>query len=110
MINVWEVLLKGKLFFDNLENFELLYILISSGGFKINCVGVLMIFEFIGCVRRIGFFDVVLKNLIVIIEVRDNFIYFVNFEFVDYLVFILGVVCLKNYYRLCKEWFGDSID
>ncbi len=110
LINAWEALLKGKLLLDNSENLESLYIPISSGGFKTNRAGAPMTLELIGCARRIGLPDVVLKNLTAIIEVRDNSIHFVNSESVDYLVFTLGVACLKNYHRLCKEWFGDSID
>lgn len=110
MINAWEALLKGKILLNNSENVEAIYILSNDGKFKTNRSGAPMTLEIIGCCRKIGLPEIIINNLSSLIEIRDNAIHFLNDESVDYLVFTLGVASLKNYHKLCKDWFGDSID
>lgn len=110
LINAWEALLKGKLLLDSEENIEALYIEDGKGGFKTNRSGTALTIEIIGCAKRIGLPEIIINNLLSFVEIRDNSIHFINQESIDYLVFTLGTASLKNYHRLCKEWFGDGID
>ena len=110
LINAWEALLKGKLLLDNGENIEALYIEDGHGGFKTNRSGAVLTLEIIGCAKRIGLPEIIIENLLSFVEIRDNSIHFINQESIDYLVFTLGTASLKNYHRLCKDWFGDGID
>lgn len=110
LINAWEALLKGKLLLDSGEKIESLYIDDGKGGFKTNRSGALLTLEIIGCAKRIGLPEIIIDNLLSFVEIRDNSIHFINQESIDYLVFTLGTASLKNYHRLCKEWFGDGID
>lgn len=110
LVTAWESLLKGKILLDNNEKVEALYVKNNQGTFKLNRTGNPLTMEIIGCCRKVDLIEVVTNNIQSLIEVRDNFIHFVNDENVNYLIFSLGVASLKNYHKICKEWFGNSID
>ena len=110
LVNAWESLVKGKILLNNDENIQSLYIEDNNGGYKTNRTGSPMTLEVVGCCKKLNLPEIVISNLLSLIEIRDNSIHFVNSESVDYLVYTLGVASLKNYHKICKEWFGDSID
>ena len=110
IVNAWEALLKGKLLLDNNEEITSIYVSDNKGGYKTNRTGNPLTLEVIGCAKKLSLPEILIENLSSLIEIRDNSIHFVNKGSVDYLVFSLGTASLKNYHRLCKEWFGESID
>lgn len=110
MINAWESLLKARILSLNDDRIESLYIYTTSEQIKTNRSGQPLTLEILGCAKVLSLNDIVVDNLTSLIEIRDNSIHFVNSDSVDYLVFTLGMASIKNYYKLSKEWFGDSID
>lgn len=110
MVNAWESLLKAKIIKQNGESIESIYIYDNNSQIKKNRSGHSLTLEVIGCARLLSLETIVIDNLTALIEVRDNSIHFVNSDSVDFLVFTLGMASVRNYYKLTKEWFGDSID
>jgi hypothetical protein len=111
MSNAWELLLKAKILADNTDNLHSIYVILdkTTGTFKTNRNGTPLTIELLGALKALSVDDVIQDNITSLIEIRDTATHFVNRQPIDYLVYSLGVACLKNYHKLVNDWFKRNL-
>jgi hypothetical protein len=106
--NAWELLLKAKLLKDAGDNVATLFV-ISDGKPKLNRNGQPLTIEILGAMRRVGLDAVASANIETLVEIRDTAVHFYNSAALSYVIYTLGVACLRNYQELVKQWFARSL-
>jgi len=108
IVNAWELLLKAKILKDNDDDLSSLYVY-QKGQPKTNRSGNPLTIEIFGAVKRLNLAPPIHENLNALIEIRDTVVHFFTSESLSYLVYTLGVAALRNYQRLVKDWFDQSL-
>lgn len=109
LVNSWELLLKAKILKDNNDQIESLYVTLSNGSFKRNRTGNFLTIEIFSASNKLNLSPTISENLNCLIDIRDTAIHFFHDETLDYAIYTLGIASLKNYQRLVKEWFDESL-
>lgn len=108
-VNAWELLLKAKIVKDAEEDIASLYIQRSDGEYKTNRSGNFLTIEVIGALNKLALDIPVAENIKALVEIRDTVTHFYYDEVLEYVVFSLGVASLRNYQKLIREWFDESL-
>jgi hypothetical protein len=65
--------------------------------------------EILGLTKKIALDASVAENLNALVEIRDTVVHFYHDEALSYIIYSLAVASLKNYQRLIKSWFAESL-
>lgn len=125
VLNAWELLLKAKLLAEHANDVKCLYVYETREGRygkpmkkryrKRNRAGNCQTLGLSQCLitlERIGvaLSPAVKKNLVAIIEVRDNAVHFVSAgPLLGKQVFEFGTAAVSNFLRLARDWFGHDL-
>jgi hypothetical protein len=109
LVNSWELLLKAKILFDNNNQIESLYVILPDGSYKRNRTENFLTIEIFSAIKKLNLSATISENLNCLIDIRDTAIHFFHDDTLDYAVYTLGIASLKNYQRLVKEWFDESL-
>ncbi|WP_396634908.1 DUF3644 domain-containing protein [Maribacter sp. R86514] len=112
IVNAWELLLKSKIVFDSKENLESLYIKdmhkpnefvkSRSGNYRTISMG--------DAIKIITLNDILVNNLKILIELRDNAIHFRNDSYgLNLKLLEVGTASLQSYLEITKEWFKKDL-
>lgn len=109
IVNAWELLFKAKVLSENNDELPSIYVYKGSDEPIRNRTGTPLTIGITESLAKISVNPIVQENIISLIEIRDSATHFVNSQPIDYLVYSLGVACLKNYHKLIGEWFNRSL-
>ena len=109
IINAWELLLKSKILKDNKNSKSSIYIKDNRGKFRKNRFKKPLTIDLLKCIEKLELKGNLRSNLLSLIDIRDNAIHFYNDSDVDNVLFQLSVASLKNFQKLCKEWFNRDL-
>lgn len=108
-VNAWELLLKAKVLSEGGDDITSLYVRLPDGTYKVNRCGNPLTIEILGLTKKIALDASVAENLNALVEIRDTVVHFYHDEALSYIIYSLAVASLKNYQRLIKSWFGESL-
>lgn len=108
LINSWELLFKSKIVKDNNGKPNSLY-LYDKTRIKKNRNGTPFTIDIFECIRKLKISETLTDNLTALIEIRDSSIHFYNRNNLSYIIYSLAAASLRNYQKLCKEWFGKDL-
>ncbi len=118
MTNAWELLFKAKYLLDHKNELNSIYEFSTKDGkkeVKLNrsnnpiTLGLNYLLECFLNEKVAGFQRATYENILLLIEIRDNSVHFVNKDlFLSKRVQEVGTASLRSFVILCQEWF--SID
>ncbi|MEY2829381.1 MAG: hypothetical protein RIQ33_1239 [Bacteroidota bacterium] len=108
IINSWELLLKAKIVKDNSGKVNSIYIYYNNR-IKKNRNKTPFTIDIFECIKQLKLSDTLTDNLTSLIEIRDSSIHFYNRQNLSYIIYSLAAASLKNYQKLCKDWFTRDL-
>jgi hypothetical protein len=115
MTNAWELLLKAKVIKDNGDALAAITDM-SSGAPKLNRSGNPMTYGIVYLLDKLhhdkgsGLTKQCYDNILLLIEVRDNAIHFINKDlYFSRRILDLGTASLRNYLSLVNNWFAIDL-
>lgn len=122
MVNAWELLIKAKILKDNNNNLTSLYIVdreksLKRDGtpkknlcYKINRANNFMTIDIYSAIKKLNLDNVLLENINLLIEIRDNAIHFFNdSKLFEKKLLEIGTATLKSYVIVINEWFNYDL-
>jgi hypothetical protein len=121
MVNAWELLLKAKVLKDNNNRLESIYVIDPSQTkkdktpykkpkFKTSRSGNYLTIDFTRALAILNVDDRLKENLLLLIEIRDNAIHFMNeSKLLEKKILEIGTASLKSYVNQVNIWFDYDL-